>query len=459
MSSTTKAYCHHPWTELNLEYHGAVGCCCLYKFERDFWDKSTPFNTALFRNGDVVSDLRKSFKTGNIKNTGCYGCPRLSRKQIFPAADDDLDRDQLKNHTAAEKEFFDQQIRIISSPLSYYLVTGVDCNLRCRMCSQADVRATQPGQLNYQKLRQLIEAMQVATDVTLAGGEIFVMPDTMKFITHFTKGEALANVRLHLVTNGTLLHNHLDLLKKIEKLTVAVSVDATGTTYEHIRRGGSWSKLRDNLLFIKDLSVTQKKKWRLSISAIMMNEILPSIDNLADFAVKNAIPLALQPLCPTSSFNDRAIASSEIKQLSDKLQTAYSLFEKRGWHSAAETVKNKIKELAEVTDLADSSASNGNDDVQTATELGKAAASSFMIWGTSSYYRTCLRDWLLNHAQKSNCKGFIDSDPRKWQKNLDGFQIFAPEHLENYKPQNIIIASALRKEISDQIETFGINYL
>jgi len=83
----------------------------------------------------------------------------------------------------------------------------------------------------------------------------------------------LPNVRFTIQTNGLLIkkmyHRHTEMFKKLDVLNISID-GATKTTYELLRRGGSYEKIIENLEFVKNIKkfkfqlhmVVQKDNWQ-----------------------------------------------------------------------------------------------------------------------------------------------------------------------------------------------------
>jgi MoaA/NifB/PqqE/SkfB family radical SAM enzyme len=131
-------------------------------------------------------------------------------------------------------------------------VTGA-CNLRCHMCL---VRYRPPlnritGSLSFDTFKRLIDDLPDLEVITLQGlGEPLLAPDLLPMIEY----AARRGIRLGFNTNGTLLSR-----EKAERLIAAgldwlhVSLDgATASTYERIRDGSSFARVRQNILSLVD---------------------------------------------------------------------------------------------------------------------------------------------------------------------------------------------------------------
>jgi MoaA/NifB/PqqE/SkfB family radical SAM enzyme len=96
----------------------------------------------------------------------------------------------------------------------------------------------------------------------LTGTEPFIYPQIMELIEYITAN----NLRLHITTNGTLLHRYterlVDLCTKPESLTVTISLDGIGEVHDSIRGvKGTFDRALKGLQAIDEQKKKAGKRW------------------------------------------------------------------------------------------------------------------------------------------------------------------------------------------------------
>jgi MoaA/NifB/PqqE/SkfB family radical SAM enzyme len=121
------------------------------------------------------------------------------------------------------------------------------CNLRCRFCGQQHTDLDGAMSLSdwIHLLRQLRKYAPGAT-VVLWGGEPLAYP-YFREVAQFTAEQGF---QMEIITNGTMLSNHADLLRSFFK-TVYVSVDGPEKVHDLIRGKGVFSKVKTGLDMLK----------------------------------------------------------------------------------------------------------------------------------------------------------------------------------------------------------------
>ena len=95
------------------------------------------------------------------------------------------------------------------------------------------------------------------------------------------------HVRYTIQTNGLLVkkmhQRHEDLFKKLDVLNISID-GASKKTYEHLRRGGSYDKIIENLEFIREIK--SKYNFKLIIHFVVQTENYEEMPDIIDLAKK-----------------------------------------------------------------------------------------------------------------------------------------------------------------------------
>lgn len=173
-----------------------------------------------------------------------------------------------------------RETRLISYPKLIHVELSTYCNLRCRMCSIT--RPSRNRELAYMPLdivRRLRPVLPFIRDCKLhGGGEPFLHPEIEPILEEFRR----YGVRLNTVTNATLIDDRIARLIGETFSTLTVSVDgATRETYEHIRVGSSFDKMRRGIELVNRY---RNPDFKLIIGVVIMKSNLHELPDLVRFA-------------------------------------------------------------------------------------------------------------------------------------------------------------------------------
>lgn len=157
-------------------------------------------------------------------------------------------------------------------PVSAMIELLTQCNLRCKHCYIPSY--TDPG-LNYEKINDLLVELHNlgVLNITFTGGEIFLHPHIIDFITLARK----LHMRVFLLSNGTLLNeNDVKILSDLhiaEFSTTMFSLDPK--IHDFITsRPGSLNILLNNLNLLKKYNIpVQIKTPLLDVNAFSYREV------------------------------------------------------------------------------------------------------------------------------------------------------------------------------------------
>lgn len=148
------------------------------------------------------------------------------------------------------------------------------CNLRCKMCHfSMDYRKGKPiTYMDMDLFRKAIDESIGLVDVVGFSGssEPLLHPEIDKMVAYASR----AGMRTKIGTNGTLLTGELSeklLTAGLNKLKVSVD-GATAETYEKIRVGANFEKLRRNIKDFYDLRNRLGKRTKIHINTVISND-------------------------------------------------------------------------------------------------------------------------------------------------------------------------------------------
>ncbi|WP_330959735.1 radical SAM protein [Photobacterium sp. 53610] len=245
-------YCISPFRELILVNDGAYFCCSAWHGYPSVGDPRDAALDTLWNNEDAA-EFRKSILDGSYRYCRHDVCPKL----VNPES-------QLKTFTELPSVV---QHGILQE--SGYLESGFEfinygfdpsCNLSCPSCRHDVILAEGKAAEDIKFIERQIEANSTdLQELYISGaGDAFGSPFSRDFLARMKEENfpSLHSILLHCngqLFNSFIWHKLPDFVR--DRINyVEISIDAScQETYEINRRGGSYSKLLENLSFIREL--------------------------------------------------------------------------------------------------------------------------------------------------------------------------------------------------------------
>jgi sulfatase maturation enzyme AslB (radical SAM superfamily) len=213
------------------------------------------------------------------------------------------------------------------------------CNLKCVSCNESESSSI----LHENKILKINLENQSQFDITdnelhvlkellhtglrklvLRGGEPLIVPQVKALLKYAVDNHLIDNTIIVLVTNGTRFNQEwFDILSKIKKLKIHMSVDGVGKLNDYLRFGSNWNHVEQNC---KLMSMIPNVNF--FIHAAISNMNILHIDKLIDWCAENKYYLNYDLITQPVEF--------EVTNLPDELKTL-----------AIERLKNK-KEMSNI---------------------------------------------------------------------------------------------------------------
>jgi len=183
----------------------------------------------------------------------------------------------------------------LNSPKHLMVTTNTLCNYRCVFCNNPKIQ--HKGAVTVEKLLDLVDLIESVEQIDITGyGEIMLHPkfrEIAKLLTDKCKPFTLS-------TNGSqLTDDMIDFLDTTILHLINISVNSLDMgTYKEIT-GADLGPILDNLSSL----FSKKRKYRITISAVMTAYAINELSDLVDFAASNNVDL-LRFLPMTSSIKD-----------------------------------------------------------------------------------------------------------------------------------------------------------
>ena len=190
-----------------------------------------------------------------------------------------------------------------------------DCNLACRHCLSADLRAAQRGELAFAECRRSVDDLAAADafQINFGGGEPFLRGDFMELLTYAqSKG-----ITTCVSTNGTLLDDHLVArLAAMDGLFLQVSLDgATADTNDAIRGAGTFLRVLHGVACLRRHEVRD-----FSLNMVVTRTNAHEVAAFADLAVSLGAKARLSRFRPSgagcANWDDYRLTGAQLLELS-----------------------------------------------------------------------------------------------------------------------------------------------
>jgi len=223
------------------------------------------------------------------KNEACAGCWYEESLGVYS-----LRRQALDFFTNNQKEF-PRENKLIFLTID----TGNNCNLACRTCAPSVSSGWWKETNTFDKnqnwgsssIRELnlaywlLEDLSNVEKILVLGGEPFLDTKHLTLLEEVFRQRGNSNVQVHYVTNATikLSSRHKEVLSKIPKLQIGLSIDAIEDRFHYIRTGGCWEDVLENIKDYRTLNSTVKIGVNVTVSiynVLYLNEVFNwALDN------------------------------------------------------------------------------------------------------------------------------------------------------------------------------------
>lgn len=291
-----KPLCVAPWTSLIINGSN-YNCCCYLSMQSEGLEfPSSRADVMRIFNSDGFKELRQRLLKGDVKGTGCDVC--IQRRgaglaQIGARADAPEAVVQ-----AAKDSISRGDIEVDYTPFTISLNSSTECNLRCIMCYNSDLpeQRIKNSLVPYKKFIAAIEdiGFDNIQSLSVVGGEPFMTEDaleTFRYIANDPNGGTHVSAN----TNGTLLHNHWDLIKSFSSLRLEFSIDAYGENYEKIRRGGSWERMLKNFKAYSEI-VAERPLFDVGINVVVMMSSITDMGKILRLGAEHGAKVRFSPI-------------------------------------------------------------------------------------------------------------------------------------------------------------------
>jgi MoaA/NifB/PqqE/SkfB family radical SAM enzyme len=198
----------------------------------------------------------------------------------------------------------------------YYVTT--QCNLNCAYCEDFGARRNPQAEAfpPIDQVRKILSVIRSGVPrLWLTGGEPFLAPHLPDLLRIARKDLRFREITL--ISNGTLLSQHVDLLQYLDRLVISFDSVDPGALDRVNLTPLPVEEIRSN---IERAAALQKShRFRLIVNAVLTPETLSGYDHLLEFCIQNKILFSVSP----QSFNNwpryELLISEEYRALIERI--------------------------------------------------------------------------------------------------------------------------------------------
>jgi len=286
MEINKSTYCPFPFNHLHVQATNEVKACCI---AHSFDEKLSLENNTLEEvyNSKQLRQLRKDLNNG-IKNPVCNVCWEKEEAGVPSGRQEWLGLGNFKEHSKREITHSDSDGYVELAFDSLDIRFSNVCNFGCIMCGpdcSSVINNNKVIRVRDNFVEELKPHLHKLKRVSFAGGEPLAMTEHYELLEFISNNKPDVNIVYS--TNGSLLskkhHNVLDYWKKIQEVTLVISIDGLFEKGEKIRIGLKTQHFIDNIFKIQQFKEENKNlDYTLSytVGTYNVNDIYEFIDKV-----------------------------------------------------------------------------------------------------------------------------------------------------------------------------------
>ncbi|MCH5265244.1 MAG: radical SAM protein [Lachnospiraceae bacterium] len=278
--SMKEYFCWRPFMHMDLYLNTADLCCPWYINHLSVGNIQEKEGIDELWNSPMSRLVRESILNGSYYFCNSERCPVIKTGSL-------LKKEEITD-PFYRKIIDENTLEIEGGPAELNIAFDDQCNLRCRMCRETNVR---PSQETKDKMWDILRKLKEYEFTNLkrltinGSGEVFYSPVCLEILNHLEEFIMPNLEEILIQSNGILLGRNEELIKKLSRkyrILVTISIDAACTeTYSIIRRGGSYKQLLDSLAVLASLrekGVVYDTRFNYCIQRINVRELVPFVE-------------------------------------------------------------------------------------------------------------------------------------------------------------------------------------
>ena len=243
-------FCPLPFKHMEIQVGGRTNLCCYLNKSPGIVKENNLFE---IYNSKSAQSGRRSMISGTLEYCDLNVCPHFTGGTL-PINSNCIG-------TPYEKIINESITKL--NKLNLWLAFDSRCNLSCPSCRKDIIKCSKPQIAEMEMLMSEVKKnLSRISNLGISGnGDPFASPVYRKFLFEFD-AKVYPDVKIFILSNGQLFNeNAWGSMSKAQSAikSVQFSIDAaTKESYEKIRRGGCFNKIKSNLEFISSLRKTNK---------------------------------------------------------------------------------------------------------------------------------------------------------------------------------------------------------
>lgn len=265
VKNASDVFCMMPWVHFHVTQLGTVTPCCQapWQQEQAFGNINLESIETIW-NGEAMAGFRKNMLKGRA-DTRCESCYQ-KEKQGFTSLRQITNKNYQHKTEIVSSTRADGKVPH-AKPVYFDIRFSNVCNLRCRICGPwsssswhndavalgmkdakipAITTAIQDEEAFFKQFGQVVHGLE---ELYFAGGEPLVMEQHYRILNLLIE-QGKTDVKLVYNTNFSSFDfkqvNVLDLWKKFSRVSIAASLDASGSRGELLRKNLNWKQAEAN---------------------------------------------------------------------------------------------------------------------------------------------------------------------------------------------------------------------
>lgn len=215
------------------------------------------------------------------------------------------------NRALNELEIRQMKVCLESKVRVMHITLTTRCDIKCPFCLYMN-RYSHGWEMPESICDEIIRLFPYLQRCVWQGGEVWLH---RKFKEMITEAACFPNIQHTLITSGAFLNEEwLELFSKMPEFNIMLPVESVNKdTYEELRKGASFERLKRNLTLFNSLRADKQHKVDLSMNTIIMKRNYLELEEILDFAIENKFSqIFLTPLYPNgSAFNEKEYLSPD----------------------------------------------------------------------------------------------------------------------------------------------------
>lgn len=295
-------FCVHPFVKMFGAANGNLRPCCESTLDID----RDNYLSESWNNKDYQW-VRSQFNN-RIMPTSCEACIKDEKHNYFSQ------RMYINKIFAKEAEYYyNNKTTIVPNPIAYDFRYTNECNLQCLICNPSNsnqlsksmdlynlkkseeiftVKIVDNKKISEIYKKQLIENAKSIKEITVGGGEPFLIKDFLNIVEYLVDNNFSKNIDIKIITNGTVVKESWikKYLTQFRLCRLMISIDGIEEIIEYCRYPTNWNVLDKKLKNIKNI-VDNAKNMQLRLVPTLYLTNLKGLPKLCRYGLENNLKL------------------------------------------------------------------------------------------------------------------------------------------------------------------------